>query len=258
MPLPNKEEWNNWDIDLRTASGHTSGVYSYNKFAQNPAVGTTLEDIWFQGGVLSYLTTAETLSIASSSPSDNGSPGAGTVRVYGVDDNYIPVSEIVTLTGTTPVVTSQAFLRVNRMKVLTAGSTQTNVGNITATATTAATVQASIPALSGSTSKSQFTVPDGYFAFISTFSSSASTATTSLVTCQMRPFGAAWTEFYEQSKRAGSTEIFFKTLIRLDPKSDCRVQAVRVGGSDVAITSFMGFKLVEADLVNDNLPMLGF
>jgi len=137
-------------------------------FGENPSSASgTVETVRSSGGTFVPLATEETLSLASTSASDvSAGAGARTVKIEGLDGNFNPVRAIVTLNGTTPVVTTEAFLRVNKMVVATAGSSLVNAGTITATASTSATVQGEIPAAEGSSQDCIYTVPAGKRLFV--------------------------------------------------------------------------------------------
>ena len=73
-----------------------------------------------------------TLSVASTSALDTSAgTGARTMTIEGLDQNYkeLPL-ETITLNGTTPVNSIVQYFRINRLTVITAGSTQTNQGDI--------------------------------------------------------------------------------------------------------------------------------
>jgi len=91
--------------------------------------------------------------------------GAFTVEIKGLNASYVEVTEIVTMNGTDAVNTTTAFLRINSMRVLTAGSTGAAVGNITATAATDSTVSARITAAATQWFGAIYTVPAGKTAF---------------------------------------------------------------------------------------------
>ena len=151
----------------KAARDYGEGAFNiFNKFGHNSDVNGTFVDIWTPGGVLSRLSSAETMDIASTSTADDvGGTGAITIRVEGVANDWSILSEDITLDGTTTVTTSNSFLRINRMYIISSGTGQVNAGNITATASTAATVQARIDADVGQTEKTQYAVPLGYRVF---------------------------------------------------------------------------------------------
>lgn len=127
------------------------------------------EDIWGAGGQLVPLPSAETMNIVSTSTNDDGSPvgtGARTVEVTGLNGSHALTTETVTMNGTTNVLTANSYLYIRSLRVLTAGSTNSNVGMITVKASTAATIQSSIHAAQGMSHGSQYVVPASTTAYI--------------------------------------------------------------------------------------------
>jgi len=107
------------------------------KYGDNAAVGTTLETVWAAGALIPYATSAGASSIVSGSGDDDKDAGTGarTVQVWGVGaaaDGYPELTEVAELEGQTPVDLDNEYLRINRLRVLTAGSGGTNAGAISA------------------------------------------------------------------------------------------------------------------------------
>lgn len=148
---------------LAVARGAIAGWRTVNKFARNIEIdsgGTA--DIWDGGHVTApgnesliwvAPTQARTHTIASSDSGDTaGGVGARTVRIFGLKDwTSRQITEDVTMSTSSPPVTTNSFVIIHRMKVLTKGATSSNVGIITATATTDGTVTAQIRAGQGAT-----------------------------------------------------------------------------------------------------------
>ena len=260
MPLPNRDEWIEWDFPVRCATGRVEGIYPADKYGFNPSIEDTVEDIWNVGGVLQYLSSPETMDISSSSANDTAmGSGAQTIQLAGVDGNYEPLYETVTLDGINTVTTSNAFLRVNRMRVQTSGSGSVNEGDISAVATTAGTNQAQIPALTGSTTKSQFTVPSRYYAVVTSLTLGTLNNDQVESDLQVRTLNGSWITFYRLDFVESTFEQIFFSPIVIPPKSDVRQQGVRVaGGGNVRISSYIEFLLIKEELLNVNLPRLGF
>lgn len=153
------------DMGIAVGIGAIPGWTSFRKFGVNPAVTAATQDIWGQGGTLLWPDAAGTVSVVSTSTDDDGDPagiGAHEVTIQGLDSNYLEVQETVTLNGTTPVVTTQTFLRANRMFVGECGSNDSNVGIIRASI--GGNVQESILAGQGQSAVALYTVPaDKYF-----------------------------------------------------------------------------------------------
>lgn len=146
-------------LEYEVALGRRQGANTWNKFGHNGDLDVGTEVLAAQGGTFTYLTSASTLTIVSSSTDDDGSPagtGANSVIIYGIDANRVSQTEVVTMNGTTNVVTATTWLGINRVAIYLAGSTQNNVGNITVTATTGGSVQAYIPAGKGTTQQCIF------------------------------------------------------------------------------------------------------
>lgn len=76
------------------------------------------------------------------------------------------VTEFVIMNGTTNVNTTAEFYRINRIHIHGVGSNGTNVGTITATAATDATVTAEIPAGAGQTLMAIFYIPQGFTGYM--------------------------------------------------------------------------------------------
>lgn len=146
------------------ALGIVPGATTWNKFGYNADVDTAAtEVVACFGGTFSPLTTASTLSIVSDDVADDSAgTGAQSVFITGIDANRDIQTELVTMDGTTPVVTTTTWLGINRMVIYVAGSSAYNVGNITATAVTGGAVQAKIPATEGTTQQCIFFVPNNY------------------------------------------------------------------------------------------------
>ena len=152
-------------LEYEVALGRRQGATAWNKFGYNGDVDIGTEVVGAQGGTFTFLTSASTLTIVSSSVNDDGAPagtGANSIVIYGIDANRKSQIEVVTLNGTANVVTSTTWLGINRASIYLAVSTFNNVGNITITATTGGTTQGYIPAGKGSTQQLIFFTQEGH------------------------------------------------------------------------------------------------
>jgi hypothetical protein len=154
------------DFKYETALGLRQGATTWNKFGYNDDVDSAAAEVvasW--GGAFTYLTSASTLTVVSASANDDdGGTGVNSIVIYGVDANWETQIEVVTLNGTTPVVTSTTWLGINRASIYLAGSGQTNAGAIAITATTGGSTQAQIPAGAGTSQQAIFFVDDNHTA----------------------------------------------------------------------------------------------
>jgi hypothetical protein len=161
-------------FELQVARGQIQGHDHLDLFGYSAAVGSTAygplwEGLTGSGGNYPFPTSAGTISVVSASASDT----AVTMRINGLDVNYLPITESVALNGTTPVVTSQSFWRINSVTT-TAGNA---VGNVTFTR--GATVIAQVNAGLGQTQMSIYTVPAGYTLYLTYYQADGNTTTTS-------------------------------------------------------------------------------
>lgn len=151
---------------LSLAMGRNDPEYSYiHKFGSNLALAGTPESVWSAGGLYpwSSLQTAQTLYVLSTEGEDTAS-----LEIQGLDANYDPLVETVTLTGVTAVTTENQFLRVFRMKYL-----QTNAGTITARVTSGTgTIVAQVDAGSAQTLMAVYTVPRQKTGFLMNYTAS--------------------------------------------------------------------------------------
>jgi hypothetical protein len=140
----NTTECTIWDYN-------TTGLIPYNYITDDYANGTTLY-------------------ISSSSASDEATDtGALTIEIDLLDSNYLPVTETINLDGQTTVETVNTCKRINEVRVIKAGTGNTNAGIIYLHRSA---VSSGVPSDSGKvygiikagysrSLKSQFTVPDG-------------------------------------------------------------------------------------------------
>lgn len=159
------------DQRVQIANGVMLNVDAINKFGYNESVGSSYEVVCDLGSQ-HYPTSAATASVVSASSDDTAAgTGARTVEIQGLDGNYEELTEVVTMNGTAAVSTTGSFLRIFRMRVATAGSGETNAGNITATI---GSNVARILADQGQTLMAIYTVPKGKTAFLMKFQGSIS------------------------------------------------------------------------------------
>ena len=103
------------DASQRNIFGTTGGVENI--------VTDEFRTPWELASNYTFPTAAAQMSLVSTSASDT----AVTVLILGLDADYNPISEVKTLTGTTPITTTNSYFRINDI-VCTAGNA---VGDIT-------------------------------------------------------------------------------------------------------------------------------
>ena len=172
---------------LNIARGRINKTTHINKFGYNEAVGSSFEIISDLGtNVLPSSAGVVTMVSADTNDTSAGT-GARTVEVQGLDENYLPLTETFTMNGTTNVVGSSSFLRVFRMRVLTAGTTEINQGNITASI--GGSNVARILADKGQTLMAVYTIPAGKTGYLIKFQGSLSKNQEAVFKIRAKNFG---------------------------------------------------------------------
>lgn len=126
----------NKDYKYRVALSDVSGARTWNKFGYNPDVDTASEEIIAAfGGTFTIMTGADQLDVVSSSANDTNTTGSGArqILIEGIDGSGAYLSETVNMTGTSTATTTGSFLGVNRVYVISSGSSDYNEGDITIT-----------------------------------------------------------------------------------------------------------------------------
>lgn len=237
-------------FDLQVARGQITGHKTLFKFGNNSDINGALETIWSAGGLYVYPTSAIQMKVSSSSTDDTAlGTGARTVVVAGLDANYNEISETVTLTGQTAVLTTNTFIRVFRAFVVTAGSGGTAAGIIyigdgIVTAGVPATVYAEIPLGDNQTLMAIWTVPAGYTLFVyrGTFSAASNNAAQYILGKFMfRPFGGVFRNAADVTANSNVIPYDFELPLAIPEKSDIEARAIALAGTNFYTTaSFEG------------------
>lgn len=221
------------------------------KFGRNPDVDTgAFEDVWSGGSTWVQPTAARKHAIASTNAADAAAgTGAQTVKIFGLDANYLEQSETVTMNGSTAVNTVNSYIMIHRMSVETAGTGETNAGTITATAETDGTVTAQIDIGEGQTLMAIYQVPANKKGFLEHYYASLNNAVTAVsgdIRLMVKPFGGAWQVKHILGLLATGTSLFhydYDLTLELNPKDLIKLRAQTsannmdvTGGFDIFLT----------------------
>lgn len=226
-----------------------------DKFGRADDVGTANPpmDLWHVNSLYTgFPTQAETLQVFSGSLDDNGvTPGTGawTVAVIGLDSDWLEQAEVITLNGTTPVLSVGVYRRVFRMYVITAGAGGENAGLITARhSTTTANVMAGITAGVNQSNIACYTIPADKEAYVFhiniNMSRSGGLAGSAVVSLRTRAPGEVFRTRKSYTITSSHGEDHDESgVIFLGPKSDItwRIESV----SDNGTTLTGGFALMQ-------------
>ena len=242
---------------LQVARNQISFHKSNFKFGFNSDVDDSLETVWAQGGLYSYLASASVLKVSSSSTADTSAgTGARTVEIDGLDTNYDEISETVTLNGQTAVNTTNEYLRINRMVIKSAGTGGQNAGVIyagTGTVTTGvpANKYATIAIGDNQTVMALWTVPSGYTAYLlQTDITVATTQNNKYCTVHLvsRPNGEVFQIKDKFVKAESSVHQAYTIPLNFEEKTDIEVRAIGdSAGADIAISAGLDFIYIQND-----------
>jgi len=212
------------------------GIRPFRKFGYNPGIGNTFEDLWYTGANYTFPTSAETLNVSSSEADDSaGGIGMRTAILEGLDSDYNEITETVTLNGTTAVQTVNSYIRLHRIYGDTAGSSEVNVGDITATQSTSGIVMGEVEEGSGTTLQCIYTVPAGYVVQIESLNISVTRnddVRVELLTKSVSSDGC-WTVAFSHNVSNGLVDLDLRDGVILREKTDIKVRVRRLSGSGV-------------------------
>ncbi len=241
MGMLEVKQWEDLPIGWRIALADydIDAAQTFNKFGRNDDIDTANdEDVWCSGGTWVPPTAAGVVSVVSTDAADaSAGTGGRTCRLFGLNDDFEEIEAVVTLDGTTPVLTTIEFLRVYRMVIETSGSSDTNVGDIEASI--GGDPQCCITAEDGQSNVAIYTVPKDRVLLIETTLVSIDRQTSSAAQVSMRLLRRPFLD--TESDRTwnlvetplgigveGSSSFVLQALIVIPPKADVKL---RVGAA---------------------------
>jgi len=188
----------------RHRSTHPGYLDSIHKFGSNPAVGTSAESIWSNGGLYPWDSLPATIYVTGSD--------SGTVEVIGLDSNYDDYSETIAIGSSS----SQTFTRVFRMR-----SNFTNTAAIYARAdSNSGTIIALIDAGKAQTLMGVYTIPRNKVGYLVRYTAGCGNNDSILMEMFTRDFGSVFQIKSQMSiLETTVTQDFFAPL-RLEEKTD--------------------------------------
>ena len=210
-------------IFLETQMGQVNDAQVVWKFGRSVDITTSTRDVWQHNSEYVFPSSASTLSVVSS--------GADTqeITIEGLDSDYNAITESINITGTTPVTTTNSFIRVNRAY----NSNGTDlVGNVSISS--GANLLAYIQSSTNQTLQAIYTVPSGYTAYLFRGMASTSKGKDAQITFKYRLFNKA----FRVSETFGLYESSYEAerpFLPMPEKTDLKVSAISSSsGTDVS------------------------
>jgi hypothetical protein len=225
-------------------AGVKSGYSSINKFGENNDVDSgAAEDIWNQGGLMTYSTIADIDTISSSQAADSQQ-----IEIQGLDSNYNLSTQIATLDGQNKVTISPSLIRVFRMKNLSSTDLTGIVYCYVDSAITngvpndTTKIRAIINATDNQTLMSHYTIPAGKTGFMSNFVTTIGRTITSVAHMHLniREFGKSFAVKASFDLDSSSTSIYlrkYEPYLKIDAKSDIKFTCASVTANNTVITA---------------------
>lgn len=239
-----------YDIALGNLPGHDLVIIN----GRNPDIDNTMEDVWEIGGLYVFPPAGGIqLSIQSTSAADAATgTGARTVDIDVLLADFTPLTITITLTGTTPVLTSQAnILRVNRFHVMTAGTGGVAAGNITIKNVAQTITYGQISTGLNSQRQVIYTVPAGKNLYITAWKYHVGASATGkyaefLLRAQTSDDNELTAVFHikdESSYVDGGTTIVLPAPIKILATADVRISAISdsANANAICIAGFSGW-----------------
>jgi hypothetical protein len=232
--------------NIPIAGGLVDGYSAIHKFGRNPNIGNVPETIWMHGGIYSYLDIGSDSTVyAYSASSDDGlgNDGAHTITVQGLDNDFNPIEETITVNG---AASTASFLRVYRAFVAVAGALTTNDDNIliSTAAAGAGTVLADIGVIGtgtttglGQTQLALYTIPAGKTGYLTTWNVGVSPmnhAVTVTLLARELDGGAPFRTRDIIDTVGGYTTQNYSIPLRFPPKTDIEVRGTGDTGSVIS------------------------
>jgi len=220
------------NIYFDISRGAISQSFTLHKFGANFDIdqNTDPESVWTGGGLYPWasLSSAQTIYCISTSASDTA-----TLSIEGLDANYNELTEVVTLTGTTAVATTNTFIRVFRMTYQDGA----NVGDITARVTSASgTIVAKIDAGYAQTLMAVYTVPAGFTGYLLSVDATIDGTKNCQVLMYQRLFGKPF-RIAHIAESDGHYRYDFVAPLAIPEKTDIDIRVDQVSGNDARVTA---------------------
>ena len=227
---------------LAIAKGESNGYSAVHKFGANFDLdaGTVPETIWSNGGLYpwSALDNPQIIYVKSDDSNDTSQ-----LEIIGLDEDWNEASEIVVMSGTTPVATISTFRRVYRMIYNHTGA---NEGVITAHAgSSGGTVVANIDVDYSQTLMCVYTVPAGYTAYLVSLGCTAQKGKDAQVRFYSRGQGESFKIKHIAEVYEAQYNYMFVVPLKFTEKSDLDLRSADVESNNTRVTANFDLILIK-------------
>lgn len=226
--------------ELAVASGSVTGTTALFRSSYNASIGTTETTLWPKNTAYVFPASASTMTLYSTSTGDT----TQSVLIEGLDANYLPISEVLVLHGQTGRTSTNSYLRVNQLLVISgspAGSISFGTG--AASGGIPANTYRYIAAGDNASMGAVYTVPAGFSLYITAGSLSAGSSTGSqTLTAKFYSVVNGVRYLTAYIVVANSFQFFdYKIPLKVPEKTDIYNNAVASSGTLSATATFNGY-----------------
>ena len=233
---------------LAIAKGESNGYSAVHKFGANFDLdaGTVPETIWTNGGLYpwSALDNPQIIYVKSDDSNDTSQ-----LEIIGLDEDWKEASEVVIMSGLTPVATTSTFRRVYRMIY---NHTSSNEGVITAHAgSSGGTVVATIDVGYSQTLMCVYTVPAGYTAYLVSLGFTAQKNKDAQVRFYSRGQGESFKIKHIAEVYEAQYNYMFVVPLKFPEKSDLELRSADVESNNTRVTANFDLILVKNTITGE-------
>ena len=210
--------------NIPIAAGLLTGYSHINKFGYRDTIAGSWQTIWDKAADYAYYAAATVTAVADNA-GDNVTDDGGTVEVQGLDENYAPVTETLTIGGAASVA---QFSRVFRARMVTANTGTTNADEIRIK--NGVNDVAVIIAGAGQTLMSLYTIPAGKTGYLMKLQGSVDANNDALFRLYARPFGGAFNVKGQFGVFASGFNYDYPVPLRFEEKTDIEVKGLSQNG----------------------------
>lgn len=213
--------------NIPIAEGTVQGYSHINKFGYRDTIPNTFQTIWDGTADYVYSAAAVVNAVADNTASDNN----GTVEVQGLDQNYAPATETLTIGGSA---STTQFVRIFRARMVTATTGTTNVDHIRIQ--NGGVDEAIINPGAGQTLMALYTIPAGKTGYLLKLNGSIDANNDALFRLYARPFGESFNVKGQFGVFASGFNYDYPVPLKFEEKTDIEVKALsqnNVGGGAI-------------------------
>ncbi len=221
---------------------------SVNKFGVSSTIGSSKAEIWDSSGRYTFLSSAETLRVVSTSADDTSAgTGAQKIKIQGLDSSWALQEEEVSLNGTTAVTTTNSFIRTFRAFVTKAGTKDVNAGDITISSSTSSKTQAVIKNGNNQALMSIYTIPVASTGYLTDYYVSVPKSRETESILEIREPDGVFKLEHQVFTVEQSFEYKFEFPVKIPAKSDIIITSRSLDGVTANVSG--GFDLIVVDRV---------